>query len=141
MQTSATAYFASAHRIRAEALLAALFALLTSLAQRTLSTQVRAARREGADAESARPAEISLKLLSAALPILAAALLGMSAARPTAPHEKRCTRAGARIGRPGEEREIRAVIAARRDSRITAIRHREVGQEVSASSPEGPGYN
>src|SRR4029077_5957330 len=44
---------------------------------------------------------------------IAAALLRISAARRTAPHDARCTRAGARIGRPGDEHEIRAVIPAR----------------------------
>jgi hypothetical protein len=70
-----TAYFASAERLRAEAFLAALFALLASLAQRTLSTEVRFARREAGDATAARPAELGLQLLAAALPLLAAALL------------------------------------------------------------------
>jgi hypothetical protein len=40
-----TAYFASARTVRADALVAAVFALLLSLAQRTLSTQVRNVRR------------------------------------------------------------------------------------------------
>jgi hypothetical protein len=70
-----TAYFAAAERLRGEALLAAAFAFLVSLAQRTLSTQVRAARRQLGDPAAARPAELALKLLSAALPLLAAALL------------------------------------------------------------------
>jgi hypothetical protein len=70
-----TAYFASAERIRGDAVLAAAFALVTSLAQRTLSTQVRRARRESGDATPVRPAETALKLLSAALPLLAGALL------------------------------------------------------------------
>jgi hypothetical protein len=70
-----TAYFAAAERLRGEALLAAAFAVLVSLAQRTLSTQVRAARRQLGDPAVARAAELALKLLSAALPLLAAALL------------------------------------------------------------------
>jgi hypothetical protein len=70
-----TAYFASAERIRAEAVAAAAFAVAASLAQRTLSTQVRAARRAGADAAAARPAERALELLAVALPLLAGALL------------------------------------------------------------------
>jgi hypothetical protein len=70
-----TAYFASAERLRAEAFAAAAFAVLASLAQRTLSTQVRLARRTAGDPDSARPAEIALKLLAAAMPLLAAALL------------------------------------------------------------------
>jgi hypothetical protein len=70
-----TAYFASAERIRGEAVAAAAFAFLASLAQRRLSTDVRAARREAGDPEPARTAEIALQLLAAALPLLAAALL------------------------------------------------------------------
>src|SRR5262249_25404032 len=70
-----TAYFAAAERIRIEAVLAASFALLSSLAQRTLSTPVRAARRRGDDPAAARPAELALKLLALAMPILAGALL------------------------------------------------------------------
>ncbi len=70
-----TAYFAIAETLRVEAFLGALFALLASLAQRTLSTPVRAARRRGGDAVAARPAELALKLLAFAMPILAGALL------------------------------------------------------------------
>ena len=70
-----TSYFAAAERLRVEAFLAALFALLASLAQRTLSTPVRAARRQGGDAAAVRPTELALKLLAAAMPILAGALL------------------------------------------------------------------
>ena len=70
-----TAYFAAAERLRLEALAAALFALLSSLAQRTLSTAVRSARREAGDAAAALPAERCLQLLAAALPLLAGALL------------------------------------------------------------------
>jgi hypothetical protein len=77
-----TAYFAAAERLRGEALLAAAFALAVSLAQRTLSTQVRAARRSGVVSDSgpaalavSRPAEAALQLLSVALPLLAGALL------------------------------------------------------------------
>ena len=75
-----TAYFASAERLRAEAVGAAAFAFLTSLAQRRLSTQARAARRgEAAPAsgreEAARPVETTLMLLAAALPLLAGSLL------------------------------------------------------------------
>jgi hypothetical protein len=70
-----TAYFAAAERIRVEAVLAALFALLASFAQRTLSTPVRASRRRGGDPEAARPAELALKMLALAMPILAGALL------------------------------------------------------------------
>jgi hypothetical protein len=70
-----TAYFASAERLRAEAFAAGAFAFLVSLAQRTLSTPVRLARRTAGDPDSARPAEIALKLLAAAMPLLAAAVL------------------------------------------------------------------
>jgi len=87
-----TAYFASAQRIRGEAVVAALFALLTSLAQRRLSTQVRFVRRRVAAVEGrvtlddgnvlavdpdllARAPDVALKLLAAAMPALAAALL------------------------------------------------------------------
>jgi hypothetical protein len=71
-----TAYFASAERVRPAALAAAAFALVMSLAQRTLSTPVRAARRgHGVDPDAVRPAEVALKLLAAAMPLLAGALL------------------------------------------------------------------
>jgi hypothetical protein len=70
-----TAYFAAAETLRIEAFLGALFALLVSHAQRTLSTPVRAARRRGGDPAAARPAELALKLLALAMPILAGALL------------------------------------------------------------------
>jgi hypothetical protein len=70
-----TAYFASAERLRWEAVAAALFAVFASLAQRTLSTVVRSARREAGDLAQARPAEAALQLLAAALPLLAGALL------------------------------------------------------------------
>jgi hypothetical protein len=70
-----TAYFASAERVRLAALAAAAAALLVSLAQRTLSTEVRFARRNAGDPGSARSAELALQLLAAALPALAGALL------------------------------------------------------------------
>jgi hypothetical protein len=70
-----TAYFASAERLRLETVAAALFAVFASLAQRTLSTVVRAARRADGDPVAARPAELALKLLAVALPLLAGALL------------------------------------------------------------------
>jgi hypothetical protein len=69
------AYFASAERLRGEAFAAAAFAFAASLAQRTLSTPVRAARRAGGDATAVQAAETALRLLSAALPLLAGALL------------------------------------------------------------------
>jgi len=70
-----TAYFASAQRFRGEAFAAAAFAVFASLAQRTLSTQVRFARRHEGDTASSRPAEVALQLLAVALPLLAGALL------------------------------------------------------------------
>ncbi|HWX08958.1 MAG TPA: hypothetical protein VNY33_03180, partial [Gaiellaceae bacterium] len=76
-----TAYFASAERIRGEAVVAAAFAFLASLAQRRLSTEVRRVRRGGeppADAELVLHApEAALRLLAAAMPVLAGALLLM----------------------------------------------------------------
>ena len=76
-----TAYFASAERIRGEAVAAAGFAFLVSLAQRRLSTEVRRVRRGGVppvDAVLALEApEAALRLLSAALPLLAGAALLM----------------------------------------------------------------
>jgi hypothetical protein len=75
-----TAYFASAERIRAEAVAAAAFAFLVSLAQRRLSTEARRIRRTGGEPPAAaelllRGPEAALRLLSVALPLLAGALL------------------------------------------------------------------
>jgi hypothetical protein len=71
-----TAYFAAAQQVRPAAVAAAAFALAASLAQRALSTPVRAARRTSeADPAAVRPAEIALKLLAVAMPLLAGALL------------------------------------------------------------------
>jgi hypothetical protein len=70
-----TASFAAAEGLRGEAVLAAGFAFLASLAQRVLSTQVRAARRQAGDPAPARQAELALKLLAASMPLLAGALL------------------------------------------------------------------
>ena len=70
-----TGFFASAQRIRFDAVAAAAFGLVTSLAQQRLSTEVRAARRQAGDASLARTAEQALQLLSAAMPLLAGALL------------------------------------------------------------------
>lgn len=84
-----TAYFASARTIRGETVLAAAFALLSSLAQRRLSTQVRHVRRSGDPAQPAdapldvegllRTPEAALRLLAAAMPALAGAVLLMRA--------------------------------------------------------------
>jgi 1,4-dihydroxy-2-naphthoate octaprenyltransferase len=69
-----TAYFAQAQELRAEAVLAAAFATFLSLAQRTLSTQVRAIRRDGAAGDLAVP-EAALRALVLAVCALAAALV------------------------------------------------------------------
>jgi hypothetical protein len=70
-----TGYFAVAERLRAAAFVGAGFAVCASLAQRTLSTEVRFARRRTGDPAATRPLERTLQLLSAALPLLAGALL------------------------------------------------------------------
>jgi hypothetical protein len=75
-----TGAFAVAEELRWDAVVAALAAVLLSLAQRTLSTPVRALRRGGvlsaAEVESlAAPAERALRLLAGAVVALAAALL------------------------------------------------------------------
>jgi hypothetical protein len=87
-----TGYFVSAERLRAEAIAAAAFALVTSLVQERLSTQVRLVRRRvdsvagrvvltdateiPVDADLLAAAqERALQLLALALPLLAAALL------------------------------------------------------------------
>jgi hypothetical protein len=75
-----TAYFVVAEKLTLEALLAAGFALLTSLAQRALSTEVRSIRRGGhvdaeAVAERVAAPETSLRLLSLGMVTLAAALV------------------------------------------------------------------
>ena len=89
-----TAYFASARTMRADALVAAAFALLLSLAQRTLSTQVRTVRRRAAgvsgridysdgtatalDAETlTRVPETALRMLCGAVIALAVTLVLM----------------------------------------------------------------
>lgn len=73
-----TGYFAVAEELSLAALLAAVFAVATSLAQRTLSTQVRGVRR-GRIAESVdiAPAENALRSLTLALVALAAALVAL----------------------------------------------------------------
>lgn len=69
-----------AEELTVEAGLAAVFALMTSLAQRALSTEVRTIRRSGSfDAATAAPMiaapETALRALTAAMIFLAAALL------------------------------------------------------------------
>ena len=70
-----TAYFASAQTIRAEGILIAAFALVTSLAQQRLSTDVRFARRSASDPARERTAEAALQLLAVAMPLLAGGML------------------------------------------------------------------
>jgi hypothetical protein len=76
-----TGYFVVAETVTAEAILAGLFALLTSLAQRALSTHVRAIRRGGAPeaaaAEAIAAPETALRLLTLAMISLAGALLAL----------------------------------------------------------------
>jgi hypothetical protein len=73
-----TGYFVVAEKLSLEALIAAVFALATSLAQRILSTQVRGVRR-GRIAESVdiAPAENALRALTLSVVALAAALLAL----------------------------------------------------------------
>jgi 4-hydroxybenzoate polyprenyltransferase len=72
-------YFVVAEELTPEALLAATFALLTSLAQRALSTEVRGIRRGNVEPTPTEAAiavpERALRLLSLAMVTLAAALL------------------------------------------------------------------
>ena len=69
-------YCATAETIRAEAVVAALFAALMSWAQRVLSTPVRIQRRrEGALKADGKQAELALRILSAAMAALAVALV------------------------------------------------------------------
>jgi len=71
-----TGYFVVAEKQSPEALLAAIFAVATSLAQRTLSTQVRGVRRGRITASvDIAPAENALRALTLAIVALAAALL------------------------------------------------------------------
>lgn len=73
-----TAYFVTAEGLRATAILGAGFALVTSLAQRTLSTEVRGIRRRGTgDPSALAPLEMALRLLSLAMVVLAATLLSL----------------------------------------------------------------
>jgi len=70
-----TAYFAMAGRLRGEAVAAAIFATLLSLAQRALSTPVRDVRRRGGDPAILDPAERALRLLTVATAALGGAVL------------------------------------------------------------------
>ena len=70
------AYFVMAETLTPEALLAATFALLASLAQRTLSTEVRDIRRRGlGEVAMLKTPETALRLLSLAMVSLGAALV------------------------------------------------------------------
>ena len=70
-----TAFYAQAVTIRAEAILAAGFAALLIVVQRTLSTPVRHARRSLGTVEGIEPMERSLRILPWAVVLLAAALV------------------------------------------------------------------
>jgi len=70
-----TAFYAQALTIRAEAILAAGFAALLIVVQRTLSTPVRHARRTLGTLEGVEPMERSLRILPWAVVLLAAALV------------------------------------------------------------------
>jgi hypothetical protein len=74
-----TGYFVVAEQLTLEALLAAAFAVATSLAQRVLSTQVRGVRRGRIDepVASIAPLETALRALTFALVALAAALVAL----------------------------------------------------------------
>ncbi len=75
-----TAYVAQTETIRAEAVLAALWATLLSLAQRRLSTPARRLRRSPeAPSGDLGPLEDALRLLTAATLVLAAALVALRA--------------------------------------------------------------
>jgi hypothetical protein len=70
-----TGYFVEAQTVRIEALAIAAYAFLLSLAQRTLSTPVRRARREDATTVGIEPLERTLRLLTWASVALAVALV------------------------------------------------------------------
>jgi hypothetical protein len=70
-----TAFYAQAVTLRAEAFLAAGFAALLIVVQRTLSTPVRHARRSLGSLEGVEPMERSLRILPWAVVLLAAALV------------------------------------------------------------------
>lgn len=73
-----TGYFVMAETVRLEAVLAASFAVATSLAQRVLSTQVRAVRRgQTTEAVDIGPPERALRMLAVGVVALAAALVAL----------------------------------------------------------------
>ncbi len=70
-----TGYFVEAQSLRVEAVAAAGYAFVLSLAQRALSTPVRAARREHATTAGIEPLERTLRLLTWASVLIAVALV------------------------------------------------------------------
>jgi hypothetical protein len=70
-----TGYFVEAQSLRVEAVAAAGYAFVLSLAQRALSTPVRAARREHATTVGIEPLERTLRLLTWASVLIAVALV------------------------------------------------------------------
>jgi hypothetical protein len=70
-----TGYFVEAQTVRVEGVAVALYAFLLSLAQRTLSTPVRRARREEATTAGIEPLERALRALTWAAVALAVALV------------------------------------------------------------------
>jgi hypothetical protein len=70
-----TGYFVEAQTLRLEAFAAAAYAFALSLAQRTLSTPVRRARRELGSTGGTEPLERALRLLTAAAVLLGVALV------------------------------------------------------------------
>jgi len=70
-----TGYFVEAQTLRVEAVAAAAYAFALSLAQRTLSTPVRQARRERGTTVGVEPLERTLRLLTWASVVLAVALV------------------------------------------------------------------
>jgi hypothetical protein len=70
-----TGYFVEAQSLRVEAVAAAGYAFALSLAQRTLSTPVREARRERSTTAGVEPLERTLRLLTWASVVLAVALV------------------------------------------------------------------
>jgi hypothetical protein len=70
-----TGYFVEAQTLRIEALAAAAYAFALSLAQRTLSTPVRQARREVGSTRGTEPLERALRLLTATAVLVSVALV------------------------------------------------------------------
>jgi hypothetical protein len=70
-----TGYFVEAQTLRLEAVAAAGYAFVLSLAQRALSTPVRAARRERSTTAGTEPLERALRLLAGASILIAVALV------------------------------------------------------------------